>query len=290
LLLEKHNRLIRKYYIFPIAKNIELISYRPLINPAGGKMSKRRIGAVTFDLWDCLFIDDSDEPKRATAGLPTKSVARRELVHTALNSHAPIDRGIVDLAYNTTDAAFRKVWHDQHVTWTVAERLGVLLSGLGRKLPESEFAELVLKHEEMELEYSPDPVPGGLNALKALHGKYPLIVVSDAIFSPGRALRELLRGMGLLEFFSGFVFSDEMGWSKPAPQVFHAAAKMANCDVADIVHIGDRPHNDIGGPHAVGARGVLLTVAKNRPLEDHAPDAICDDYAKLPGILEAMEK
>jgi putative hydrolase of the HAD superfamily len=253
-------------------------------------MSKRKIGAVTFDLWDCLFIDDSDEPKRRAAGLPTKTVARRALVHEYLNKHGAIARETVDLAYDVADAAFRKVWRDQHVTWTVSERLGVLLAGLGRTLPEPELAELVRLHEEMELEYRPDPAPGGRAALAALHGEYPLIVLSDTIFSPGRVLRELLRGMGLLEYFSGFVFSDEMAWSKPAPEVFHAAAKAAGCDVADLVHIGDRPHNDIGGPHAVGARGVLLTVVKKRPLDGHVPDAVCDDYAKLPGILESLEK
>jgi len=69
-------------------------------------MSKRRIGAVTFDLWNCLFVDDSDEPKRAAAGLPPKPVTRRALVHEALNRHAPIARETVDLAYNVTDAAF----------------------------------------------------------------------------------------------------------------------------------------------------------------------------------------
>ncbi len=251
-------------------------------------MEKRRIGAVTFDLWDCLFADDTDEPKRAAAGKPPKPVARRELVHQYLGRHAPIAREAVDLAYDLTDAAFRKVWHDQHVTWSVRERLGVLLAGLKRTLPEDEFAELIRLHEDMELEFSPDPAPGALEALKALHGVYPLIVVSDAIFSPGRALRELLRKNGMLECFDGFVFSDEIGKSKPAPEMFQEAAKAAGCDITSIVHIGDRPHNDIGGPHAVGARGVLLTVVKNRPLDGHVPDAICDDYSKLPALLQKM--
>jgi putative hydrolase of the HAD superfamily len=252
-------------------------------------MSRRRIGAVTFDLWDCLFIDNSDEPKRAAAGLPPKSVSRRELVHKYLNRRGSIARETVDLAYDVTDAAFRKVWHDQHVTWTVRDRLGVLLAGLDRKMPESELSELVRLHEDMELEYRPDPVPGGREALQALHGKYKLIVVSDAIFSPGRALRELLRGVGMLEYFDAFIFSDEMGWSKPTPQVFYAAAKAAGCDVTELVHVGDRPHNDVGGPHGVGARGVLLTVVKKRPLDGHEPDAVCDNYAKLPFILEGLD-
>ncbi len=251
-------------------------------------MSARPIGAVTFDLWDCLFVDDSDEPKRAAAGLPPKPVARRALVHEYLNRHAPIDRDAVDLAYDVTDAAFRKVWHDEHVTWPVRDRLGVLLAGLKRTLPGPELVDLVALHEDMELVHSPDPIVGARDALAAIHGKYPLVIVSDAIFSPGRALRELLKSAGMLEFFDAFVFSDEMGKSKPAPEVFHAAAAAAKCDVTAIVHIGDRPHNDIGGPHAVGARGVLLTAAKDRPLEGHVPDAVCNEYSKLPAILAEL--
>ena len=252
-------------------------------------MTKRPIGAVTFDLWDCLFADDSDEPKRTTAGRPAKPVERRQLVHEYLNRHAPIDRETVDLAYNIADAAYRKVWHDLHVTMTVGERLEILLEGLKRTLPEGEFAELVRIHEDMELEFRPDPAPGALEALQALHGTYKLAIISDTIFSPGKNLRKLLEGAGMLPYFDHFVFSDELGHSKPHPRVFESVGAAFGIDIKDIVHIGDRPHNDIGGPHAVGARGVLLTVVKNRPLDGHVPDAVCDDYSKLAGILAGID-
>ena len=251
-------------------------------------MSKRPIGAVTFDLWDCLFMDDTDEPKRAAAGLPPKPRARRDLMYEYLNRQAPIPRDVVDLAYDVTDAAYRKVWHDLHVTWSVRERHEVLLDGLGRTLPDDAFAELVATHEGMELEYRPDPVPGAVEALQALKDRFPLVVVSDTVNSPGTALRELLKGAGMYECFQACVFSDEVGRSKPAPDMFYAAAKALGCKVEDLVHVGDRPHNDIGGAHAVGARAVLLTVVKQRPLEGRTPDAICDDYAKLPAILEDL--
>jgi putative hydrolase of the HAD superfamily len=252
-------------------------------------MSTRPIGAVTFDLWDCLFCDDTDEPKRAAAGVLKKPLARRALVHQYLSRHEQIDKTMTDLAYNVTDAAFNKVWHDQHVTWTVQERLGVLLKGLGRTLPENELAELVRLHEDMEITYSPNPAPGALEALQALHGKYPLAIISDAIFSPGRALRQLLDSARMLQYFDYFVFSDELGKSKPHRAVFDAVAAHYDIDVTSIVHIGDRPHNDIGGPHAVGARGVLLTVVKQRDLEGHEPDAVCNNYADLPAVLARLE-
>lgn len=251
-------------------------------------MTTRAIGAVTFDLWDCLFADDSDEPKRAAAGRAGKREERRALVHEALDRHAPIAREQVDLAYDVVDEAFRHVWHALHVTWTVRDRLEVLLKGLGQSLPEPELAALIRVHEEMELEFRPDPAPGALEALRALHGKYPLAIISDAVFSPGRALRELLRGEGMLEYFDHFVFSDELGKSKPHPAVFHSVAEAFDVLVESIVHIGDRPHNDLGGPHAVEARGVLLTVVKQRPLDGHVPDAVCGDYQELSAILEKM--
>jgi len=247
-----------------------------------------KVKVITFDLWDCLFCDDTDEPKRAAAGRPPKPIERRTLVHDALSRHGAIDRHDVDLAYDVVDAAFRKVWHDQYVTWTVSERLRVLLDGLRRDLPKDEFDELVRKHEEMELEFRPDPAPGAKEALEVLHTHYKLAVVSDAIFSPGRALRELLRGAGMYPYFEHFVFSDEIGCSKPHPAVFENVAHHFGVTPEQIVHVGDRPHNDVGGAHRAGARAVLLTVVKKRPLDGHVPDAVCDNYAQLPEIIASL--
>ena len=251
-------------------------------------MAKRVIGAVTFDLWDTLIYDDSDEPKRAAQGLASKPAARRELVHEFLRRHAPISAEQVALAYDTTDAAFNHVWRSQHVTWPVRVRLHVLLTGLKRELPEPEFVELVRRHEEMELEVRPDFVPGLREVLAELRGRYRLGIISDAIFSPGRALRKLLGDAGLLEFFDALIFSDEAGCSKPAPAAFEKAARTLGTTPDALVHVGDREHNDIKGAHAVGARAIFSTVAKDRGARETAADARCDDYKKLVSILESM--
>ncbi|HQN01575.1 MAG TPA: HAD family hydrolase [Candidatus Hydrogenedentes bacterium] len=253
-------------------------------------MAHRRIGVVTFDLWDCVFCDETDEPKRAAAGMPSKPVARRQVLHEALSQHGPIDRAAVDIAFNTADQAFRKVWHEQYVTWTTPERIKVVLAGLNRNLPSPDLAAVSDAIERMELECSPDLAPGVREGLEAIHGKYKLAVVSDAIFTPGKYLRALLEKYHLYSYFDFFVFSDEIGHSKPHPSLFESVAEHFGVECADIVHIGDRPHNDIGGPHAVGARGVLLTVVKNRPLDGHAPDAVCDNYLKLDEVLASLER
>ncbi len=246
------------------------------------------IRAVSFDLWDTVFIDDSDEPKRQSLGLPPKSVARRQLVHDFLTRHAAIDRALVDCAYDTADAAFRQVWRHQHVTWPVSVRLQVVLAGLKRDLPTAEFEELVRLHEQMELDPRPDLAAGIAEALGTLAARYTLVVVSDAIFTPGRVLRELLADYGLDGLFSAFVFSDELGCSKPAPAMFQRAAELAGCRLEEMVHIGDREHNDVEGAKNAGCRAILTTAVVDRGGGETLADAVCRDYTELPAIIESL--
>lgn len=248
------------------------------------------IKAITFDLWDTVFIDDTDEPKRKAAGRPTKAVERRELVKQFVDKHQQISQEIVNAAYNAQDAAFRKAWHDQHITWSVKERLEIVLKGLNVTLPEDELAQLVLLHEEMELEFRPNFVPGVHEAIKALSENYKLGVISDAIFSPGRSLRKLLEDEGLLQYFTTFVFSDEVYCSKPAECVFNAAKKGLGVEFNEIVHIGDREHNDILGPEKMGMKSILCLAALNRGSDPNRADAFFEDYSELPSIIENLRE
>jgi len=234
-------------------------------------------------------MDDSDEAVRASRGLRTKRAERRFLVHQALSRHHPVTADQVDLAYDVVNAAFRKVWHDHHITWTVRQRLTVLLEGFRLPLPEDEVAELIQLHEDMELTVRPRLVPGVKEALEELRGRYKLAVVSDAIFSPGRALRELLRGENLLNFFDAMVFSDEVGCSKPDRRVFDKAAGELGLPAVGLVHVGDRDHNDIKGAQAAGARAILFTAVKNRDGVTSA-DSICHRYEDLAQIIAQMER
>jgi HAD superfamily hydrolase (TIGR01549 family) len=252
-------------------------------------MAKAAIRAITFDLWDTVLVDDSDEPKRAAQGLASKQVERCNLVQEFLERHEPIAREMVDLAYATTNAAFHQVWHSQNVTWAVRERLSGLLKGLGRDLPEAEFNELVRLHEEMELAARPDLAPGVAQTLASLHGKYEIGVVSDVIFSPGRTLRQLLADYDILKFFRALAFSDEVGCAKPSAALFEEAATGLGVELKNIVHIGDRESNDVEGAHAVGARAILCTAVKDRGSENTKADAICNNFLDLPAIVEKLD-
>jgi len=246
------------------------------------------IDAVTFDLWDTVIHDNSDETKRRARGLPGKPDARRDLVWEALGGEHELTRECFDQAYDLSESAFNHVWHVQHVTWTVRERIEVLSDGLKSRLDAERLASTVRRIEEMEIEVMPDPVPGIGAAIAELAGRYRLAVVSDAIYSPGRCLRQWLEAHDLLRHFSGFAFSDEVGRSKPHRAMFAAAAQQLGVPMEAMVHVGDRDHNDVQGPHALGMKAVLFTVTRDRDRDHTAADAICDRAADLPAIIDRL--
>ena len=246
------------------------------------------IKAITFDLWDTVIHDNSDEPKRQAQGLKSKPETRRDLVWEALDKHSPIDHAHVAQAYDVTEAAFSHVWHEQYVTWTVHERLRVLLKGLGRTLPEADFEAVVRAHEDMEVDIAPDPVEGICDAVRVIAERYPIAVVSDAIVSPGRGLRQILEQFGIRDCFGGFAFSDEVGFSKPHRNMFACAAQQLGVEISSMVHIGDRDHNDVKGPHALGMKAILFAVTRDADKQHTTADAICERARDLPQIIEDL--
>jgi putative hydrolase of the HAD superfamily len=254
-------------------------------------MGTQRIQVICFDLWDTVFIDESDEPKRAQMNLASKPIERRNLVDRFLQENgSPGARNLIDIAYDTTDAAFYQVWYGQQLTWSVAERLGVLLKGLDRELPAKRFEELVRLHEDMELDPVPELAPNIADILAQLHGQYRLAVVSDAIFTPGRGLRQLLAHYDLLQYFDAFAFSDELGCSKPCARMFQYIAETLNIPLDSIVHIGDREQKDVAGAQAVGAQAIFTTVVKDRGAEQTQAQALCSDYLNLPALVEKLNR
>ncbi|KAA3616336.1 MAG: HAD family hydrolase [Calditrichaeota bacterium] len=248
------------------------------------------IKGITFDLWDTVFIDDSDEPKRLAAGRPSKAEERRILMHRFVNRHISVSKEQVSAVYDAVDAAFRKVWHEQFVTWNVHDRLALILKGFQLELPAAEMAELVRLHEEMELEFKPDFISGVHEAIHNLKANYKLCVISDTIFSPGRTLRGLLAGENLFDCFDGFVFSDELGFSKPHPDVFKSAAGQLGLPLHELVHIGDREHNDIAGPQALGMKTILCTAAIDRDSANTKADGKISDYSNLVDVINAINQ
>ncbi len=245
------------------------------------------IRAISFDLWDTLVIDDSDEPKRAAAGLPPKSEARTQLFVDLVRQIAP-DRGeaAARAAWDRSRADFRHAWKVEHHTPSVAWRIDRGLDALGLRCDPATAAATIAALGAMEVDLPPEPLPGAADTLRALSARFPLVIVSDAILTPGSRLRDLLEVHGLRRYFSAFVFSDEAGASKPDPRVFHQAAAAVGVEAHEILHVGDREETDVKGIHAVGGLAVFFTGAVDRGSPTSRADFIVPALSELVGIAD----
>jgi putative hydrolase of the HAD superfamily len=248
------------------------------------------IEAVTFDLWDTVFDDESDEARRAAKGLESKPETRHRLLLAALQRHHDVTRTEVDLAYRVANAAFYKVWQEAGITWTNRERLAVLLHGFNKPLPDDELDALSGQMEQLEVDVPPDILPGVKDAIQTLSSRYKLCVVSDTIVTPGTGLRDVLAHHDLLQYFNGFAFSDEVGRSKPHAAMFETAQRQMDVPFERMVHIGDRDNKDIKGAQAVGMKAILYTAKRDVDRYTTSAEAVCTAHDDLPGIIDTLCK
>jgi putative hydrolase of the HAD superfamily len=105
-------------------------------------------------------------------------------------------------------------------------------------------------------------------ALERLKAKgYRTAIVSNLPWgSPTKPWREELRRLELASLVDTVVLCGDVGWRKPAPQIFLHAVQSLDVKCDECVFVGDDLEWDIEGSKAVGMRPVLID-RENRYVE-----------------------
>jgi putative hydrolase of the HAD superfamily len=115
-------------------------------------------------------------------------------------------------------------------------------------------------------------------------------LVSNTSWSAGAHDPDLDR-FGLKDLLPCRIYSCEVGWEKPAPQIFHAALECTGLAPEETVFVGDFLRYDVAGAQAVGMKAVWKKVA-DRPddWDDHSiePDAVITSMGELPAVLDTL--
>jgi putative hydrolase of the HAD superfamily len=128
----------------------------------------------------------------------------------------------------------------------------------------------------------PDTVP----LLEVFRGRDIRVGLCSNAPYRAESLHAQLAFLGLDRHLDAVTFSAEVGWRKPAPQIFRAALRALGTGADRTVMVGDSETADISGAHAAGMRAVLLT----RHGEHGASEADAEIAAlrDLPGALRDM--
>jgi putative hydrolase of the HAD superfamily len=99
-----------------------------------------------------------------------------------------------------------------------------------------------------------------LPALRELREKgcRTAIISNTSWGSPAYLWREELNRLGLSTYMNTVVFCRDVGWRKPARQIFLYALEKLSALPQDCVFVGDEPKWDVVGPRAVGITPILI--------------------------------
>lgn len=90
------------------------------------------------------------------------------------------------------------------------------------------------------------------------------------------------------EYFDFAFLAEDIGSSKPHPDMFHAALRQTGAAAQDIVHVGDDPEHDVRGARDVGMRTVWINT-RQRPWPGGArADREIANLRELPAAIASI--
>lgn len=225
--------------------------------------------AVTFDLWQTLLLDTTENLRRARQARVEEM--RRLLAAQGCHRSPEAMEG----AYDRAGERLEEVWRSQadvgprgQVGWML-EHLQVD-GGLAEREELREALEAA--YSQPILSFMPHANHGAGEVLAALAGRgLRLGLICNTGRTPGRVLRPVLERLALAPHLRVLTFSDEVGLRKPHPEIFRRTLAALGVEPAEVVHIGDDVTTDIAGARGMGMRAVHLCHATSA---SPTPDAV----------------
>jgi putative hydrolase of the HAD superfamily len=138
-------------------------------------------------------------------------------------------------------------------------------------------------YEEVFVGDLPPQLDDSMAAVKKLASVYPLGLISDTAWTPGRVMRTVLAGYGALDAFRVTIFSGEVGVTKPHARMFHLALEQLGVRPEECMHVGDLHRTDIAGAKALGMHTAWICrpVYAGKMQEDAGPEVIVGSVKEL---------
>jgi FMN phosphatase YigB (HAD superfamily) len=240
------------------------------------------VQAVTFDYWNTLMWEEPGSLKEGR--LEAWSESLREL-------GASFDPTQLELAHDAAHEEYVASWTAGH-QFRVEDAVDHMIERLDGELGAGAKEALIEGFSEGGRRAAVHPSDGVRECLQALRDAGVRIgIICDIGLTPSPVVGELLDRHGLLGFFDGMSFSDEVGHYKPTRAIFeHALAGLGGVPPEHAAHVGDRRRTDVGGAIAMG----MTAVRYNGVYEDEAiraPEAhiVLANLAELPTALSVGE-
>lgn len=237
------------------------------------------VDAITFDHWNTLVYEEEGA-----------NLSHRRIDAWVARLHEEghgIEPELLRGTFATTWEAFTVDWH-AGVQRSGADAARHALSILDLPITDELHGELV-EHFVDAGKTVDFPLTEGiedcLRTLKAAGLK--IGIVCDVGFTPSTHLRDHLERRGLLKYFDGWSFSDEVGAYKPDKVIFdHALSTLGDPPAERVAHVGDLRRTDVAGALGMGMTAIRYAGVFDDPPEN-GPEATftIGNYAELPDLF-----
>ncbi len=246
-------------------------------------MDGKMVEAVLFDIGDTLIQFDMSEPRRLVG-------AAVGPVHQWL-----IDNGHKPPAFSRYE---KTVWRRvvRAFAWSRLRRrevdllatIGAVHRRFGITLPADRLA-TVMAGCAPALRGFLKVDPQAVGVVQAIHeAGFALGIVSN-VFFPAQAVDGVLRAAGLLDFFPTRIYSSDVGYRKPHPEIFRIASRKLSVAAARSIYVGDQLGNDVRGASRVGMRTVWLAAGGGVLTGRDKPDHVIQELTELLPILQVND-
>ncbi|MDZ7343115.1 MAG: HAD family hydrolase [candidate division KSB1 bacterium] len=242
---------------------------------------RREVKAISLDLWGTI-LDDRHPPSDTVIYSEQRQNFLRDVLRDLGYEFSPEQ---MRAAYHQAWRYFDALW-EQQIAFGAEEGVREMLRFLNAELPPDYFQRVKKFFEETPIDatsQAPPAFDGALDAIHALAKTYPLALISDTAWTPGRVLRQIFAYYDILDCFRVLLFSDEIGVTKPHPKIFHLALKALGVTPAACLHVGDLQRTDIAGAKALGMRAAWISrpVYAGHEQKDHGPDVVVSGVAEV---------
>lgn len=205
-----------------------------------------RIQGITVDLWGTLFFDSHY--------IDNLNFERALLLQEVFEN--------VHYDFNTTPQI---ILNEERKRFIEYEMNGIFLGRRERlnyltryKLPRGDLTAVIELIDSFSSKYQPILNYELVYQLQQWKSKYKLALISNTGMISSDIIKENLKKIGIIELFDTIVFSEDIGFCKPHPDIFFEVSKRLRLPISNLLHLGDSYSFDYIAAQNAGYESILL--------------------------------
>jgi len=234
------------------------------------------IQAITFDLWNTIFINKFYSDLRLKYLI--QFLESKEILYS-------LDK--IKVAFRSAFSLAERYYNENNHIYT-EDRIANMLNILNLDMTKTHKNLIKEEFERIMLNDPPSLKKGVKETLEELSLNYKIGLISNTGITPGRIINKVFQEYDVFKFFNVQIYSDEIGFYKPHPILFKTALRELKSSPQNSIHIGDKLETDIKGAKDFNMFTIWFNDSYSPNSELIQPDYEIHDISEVIQIIKKL--